>query len=170
MSGGSFKVFKVAYLVPTENGFDIKWLPEFEGAGADLEKIGNPDQAELLAKSAADQKLEGTVVKADDQDHAVLEGLSTGFYLVVQAEKAKNFTPIKPFVISIPKKDGDSYVYDVDASPKMTTRTEETTPPTTPSKPPEDTPYTGQYWWPVPVLAFAGIFLFAIGWVRRRSS
>lgn len=28
-------------------------------------------------------------------------------------------------------------------------------------------PQTGQLWWPVPVLAFAGLVLFATGWVKR---
>lgn len=30
-------------------------------------------------------------------------------------------------------------------------------------------PQTGQLWWPVPILAFAGIAAFTIGWARRRA-
>lgn len=31
-------------------------------------------------------------------------------------------------------------------------------------------PQTGQLWWPVPLLAVAGIFLFLIGWVKHRGA
>ena len=33
----------------------------------------------------------------------------------------------------------------------------------------EKLPQTGQLWWPVPVLALAGMTLFAVGWIRRRA-
>lgn len=35
--------------------------------------------------------------------------------------------------------------------------------------PAKSLPYTGQTWWPVPVLACAGIMAFSIGWIRRRK-
>lgn len=35
--------------------------------------------------------------------------------------------------------------------------------------PAKNLPYTGQTWWPVPVLACAGIMTFSIGWIRRRK-
>ena len=53
------------------------------------------------------------------------------------------------------------------------------TPPDEPTSPPEDIPdeptptgpglpQTGMLWWPVPVLACAGLFLFLMGWGKRR--
>ncbi len=35
--------------------------------------------------------------------------------------------------------------------------------------PKKSLPYTGQTWWPVPILACAGIAAFSIGWIRRRK-
>lgn len=35
--------------------------------------------------------------------------------------------------------------------------------------PSKSLPYTGQTWWPVPILACAGIAAFSIGWIRRRK-
>lgn len=37
-----------------------------------------------------------------------------------------------------------------------------------PDVPLEDLPQTGQLWWPVPMLAAGGMFLFLIGWARNR--
>ena len=38
---------------------------------------------------------------------------------------------------------------------------------TPPGSPGGKLPQTGQLWWPVPVLAFAGLVLFAAGWAKR---
>lgn len=44
-------------------------------------------------------------------------------------------------------------------------RTEEIPDEPTPTGP--DLPQTGMLWWPVPILACAGLFLFLIGWGKR---
>jgi len=49
----------------------------------------------------------------------------------------------------------------------VVTNTAPYTPPP-PPPPPPDIPQTGQLWWPVPVLAAAGLMLFAAGFVRSR--
>ena len=38
-----------------------------------------------------------------------------------------------------------------------------------PPPPPPSLPQTGQLWWPVPVLAVAGLFMMAVGLLRRRG-
>ena len=42
------------------------------------------------------------------------------------------------------------------------------TPPPTPPTPPTPIPDTGQLWWPVPLLAAAGLALVAFGLIRNR--
>lgn len=52
---------------------------------------------------------------------------------------------------------------------RQETPSKPTTPgPTTPEKP--KLPQTGQLWWPVPVMGFAGTVLFLLGWIRRKES
>lgn len=48
---------------------------------------------------------------------------------------------------------------------------EEPSVPVTPDKPGGGSllPQTGQLWWPVPILALAGIVFFTVGWVRRKT-
>ncbi|KIR03186.1 hypothetical protein P261_02001 [Lachnospiraceae bacterium TWA4] len=48
------------------------------------------------------------------------------------------------------------------------TNTKPNTPPSTPPKPPSRLPQTGLLWWPVPILACAGLVLFMIGWIIKR--
>lgn len=51
----------------------------------------------------------------------------------------------------------------------VVTNTKPYTPPP-PPPPPPDIPQTGQLWWPVPVLAVAGLMLFVVGFVRNRRN
>ena len=124
-------------------------------------------------------------------------GLRPGLYLVVQsgdtiipsdAETGDIRIGFTPYLQSIPDAEGN---YEVQAFPKPgiegppigeketetethketepnTKKTEtekETSPPGTPPR--GNLPQTGQLWWPVPVLALAGLAFIAFGFIRR---
>lgn len=50
------------------------------------------------------------------------------------------------------------------------TKPGETQPPETTKPSGPNLPQTGQLWWPVPILALAGMILFLLGWIRRKES
>ena len=59
-----------------------------------------------------------------------------------------------------------TYIYDVDADPKVElTKAPQPTP--TPTPKPPTLAQTGQLNWPVPVLAIIGLCLFSLGWLLR---
>ena len=73
--------------------------------------------------------------------------------------------------MSVPYLYADEYQYDVTSQPK--TDLEREVKPTAP--PPSGSggkklPQTGQLWWPVPVLACAGLGCIAVGLFRRREA
>lgn len=131
----------------------------------------------------------------NEEGYANITKLPQGLYLVVQTEASHGYEAIKPFLVSIPLPDGDNWIYDVDATPKVGATIPETpdipdTPdnpvspdspdspvspgnpdnPVSPSNPDKPVlPQTGQLNWPVPVLACSGVLLFAIGWVLNRQ-
>ena len=56
-------------------------------------------------------------------------------------------------------------------APSESTEPSQPTEPTAPTEPDKPgLPQTGQLWWPVPVMAFAGVLLFLLGWLRRKES
>ena len=79
----------------------------------------------------------------DEEGYADFTKLPQGLYLVMQTEASHGYEAIKPFLVSIPLPDGDSWIYDVDATPKVGATIPDTpeTPPDTPETPP-DTPDT----------------------------
>lgn len=101
--------------------------------------------------------------------------LELGLYLVVQTQAAEGYEPVDPFLISLPMQEEGVYVYEVNATPKMSElveAAEETAEETTAQTAQTPTsgatlPQTGQLNWPIPVLVALGLGLFSLGWVLR---
>ena len=110
---------------------------------------------------------------------AGFSGLEEGIYLVVQTKAAKGYEMFSPFLISLPMRENGQWKYQVEAMPKIEASVSGK--PETPVKQPVSTPkptaagnnlrlpYTGQLIWPVPVMAIAGMLLFAAGWSLRKD-
>ena len=133
--------------------------------------------AELAAKLAklADSRGISPLVssaKPDGSGVVSFDGLEVGLYLVVQTGTGKGdeaYT-IDPFLVTIPLKGSDgALIYDVDATPKVGIKPNETPPKKTPPpKRPPKLPQTGQLWWPVFVGAAAGIILLVSGIMNKK--
>ena len=89
--------------------------------------------AEKIAATA-----ESTTVEISDFGTAEFGDLEVGLYLVVQATAAENYNVINPFLVSVPIQENGSYVYDVDALPKVGTAAKKTPAP----RPTSPTPRT----------------------------
>ena len=95
------------------------------------------------------------------------------------------FEAVSPFLVSVPMFENGSYVYDVNAEPKLSalTKNHVTDPGTSgggsssggsssgsgSSGAAGTLPQTGQLNWPIPVLSAAGLCLFFLGWMLRYS-
>ena len=110
---------------------------------------------------------------------AGFSGLAEGIYLVVQTKAANGYEMFSPFLVSLPMRENGQWKYQVEAMPKIEVSVSGK--PETPVKQPVSTPkpvssgnnlrlpYTGQLIWPVPVMAIAGMLLFAVGWSLRKD-
>ena len=166
MKGGSLGIYMAAS-VRIDNGadqsFDITGGRfRDQSAAAEIPSMSteelaaqNSRIASALAKTAASLKADQTASIASGK--AVFEGLKPGLYLVMQEKKSEKDVTINPFLISIPDEEGN---FRLTAAPKVGVNV-----PSTP--PPPDIPQTGQLWWPVAVLAGAGIVLVLYGVFRR---
>ena len=171
--GGSLTLFKVADVAATEARFE--YTEDFSSCTKELTDLQDPALAAELAQIAAERELEGAVQPIDENGCAKFEELSIGLYLLVQAEAAEGFNQVNPFLVSLPGRQDDAYIYDVDASPKVALEPAPTQPPepTEPTAPPPteppDLPQTGQLSWPVPVLAIGGLIMICVGWLLRED-
>ncbi len=165
ISGGTLTIYQVGAVVENDGNYSFQPTGDFVSCGESFENLENTaDMAVRLAEIAS--RVRGIATKQIGQDGAVkFENLPVGLYLIVQHQAAPGYAKLTPFLVSLPYMKDGKYEYDLFANPKsdLEREPEPTPPPAT--KPDPVLPQTGQLWWPVPLLAVAGMACFAIGWV-----
>ena len=163
--GGSLTLYRVGAIVQTDTGFGFVPAGEFEGYPGTLEDLGKTTAAEL-AKYAASNGISGESQTIDETGTAVFDPLEPGLYLLTQPKSGDGYLPADPFLVTLPMAQDGSYVYQVDASPKVTLHPA----PTQPTQPGDPTlPQTGQLNWPIPVLVAAGASCLIAGVILGRK-
>lgn len=167
LDGGRMNLYKVGDIVEQDGNYSFCLVEKLRDVDVDLSKVTDPNVVSQLVASA--QKAELTVITVPIvKGTATFVDLSAGLYVVWQADSdaTEGFSPIQPFLISIPKFQNGEYILDVLANPKVpleTEPTEPTEPTSPPPPPPPNLPQTGQLNWPIPVMAILGCVLFALG-------
>lgn len=148
VGGGTLTLYRVAKVQKDNANLSFVYTNGFEDCGVELGDLSEGELAGRLAEKIA-ATAESTTVEISDLGTAEFGDLEVGLYLVVQTTAAENYNVINPFLVSVPIQENGSYVYDVDALPKVGTATKKTpdTPdepdtPDTPDKPEEENPNT----------------------------
>ena len=136
VGGGTLTLYRVAKVQKDNANLSFVYTNGFEDCGVELGDLSEGELAGRLAEKIA-ATAESTTVEISDLGTAEFGDL----YLVVQTTAAENYNVINPFLVSVPIQENGSYVYDVDALPKVGTAAKKTPePPDKPDKP--DTPDT----------------------------
>lgn len=165
--GGTLTLYQVGEIAADNGNYSFVLTGRFRASGVSLEDISSAELAESLAAYASANGLTGIEVEIGEDGTAVANTLPLGLYLAVQTEAAGGYEPVEPFLASVPMYADGNYQYDVDATPKMSLLQVKTPEPSAPVPAEPTLPQTGQLNWPVPVLAVAGLCLFALGWLLR---
>lgn len=137
VGGGTLTLYRVAKVQKDNANLSFVYTNGFEDCGVELGDLSEGELAGRLAEKIA-ATAESTTVEISDLGVAEFGDLEVGLYLVVQTTAAENYNVINPFLVSVPIQENGSYVYDVDALPKVGTAAKKT--PDTPDEP--DTPDT----------------------------
>ena len=133
VSGGKLTLYQVASISRQNGNLSYDYTNGFENCGVSLGDLSESDLAWILDdKRPADSKGETLTLGTDGK--AVFSRLPLGLYLVVQSTASTGYEKINPFLVSVPLVEEDTYLYDVDALPKVGTLTP-TTPPDVPEEP-----------------------------------
>lgn len=157
--GGSLTLYRVGDVVSDDGNYGFALTEAFAGSEVSLDDVESAETAEALADYAETAKPEGVTVTVDGEGHVTFTDLEIGLYLVVQGEPADGYEPINPFLVSLPMNDGEAYLYDVDASPKLELEKAPV--------PPETPPQTGSAVVPAAIVAAAALVLVGIIGVAR---
>lgn len=174
VGGGELTLYQVATLCG-DDGYYYAPAAGLEACDFSFDTIENPDQPSVVLAQVKEAGVTGQAAQIGSNGVVFFGDLPLGLYLIEQTESAPGFTAMQPFFITIPMREGDEMIYDVDASPKLLqpqpsepTELTEPTEPSNPTEPTESTkpgdtlPQTGQLKWPIPVLGILGmVFLLA---------
>ncbi len=166
VSGGTLTIYRVGEVVAEDGNYTFVPTGEFLGCGESFATLdASAELAARLLDFAQTAEAVGSTLSVSEDGSVTFAELPLGLYLIAQHTAAPGYAALAPFLVSVPYLQDGEYVYDLSAVPKtaLEREPEPTVPtPTQPSDP--DLPLTGQLWWPVPVLAAAGMVLFALGW------
>lgn len=186
--GGTLTLYKVGDVWEDDGNYSFVLTDDFKDSCVSLENIQSPQLAKTLAVYAEEQELTGTTKEIGNDGNVTFLKMELGLYLLIQTDAAEGYAKVDPFLVSVPMNEDGVYCYEVDASPKVELKNEETsetpsetledpktpTDPKTPASPTTSTtpsssslPQTGQLNWPIPVLAVLGLMLFSVGWILR---
>lgn len=163
LSGGSFALYRVGTVTEQDGSYSFTTAgTSFSSFSGSLDKL-DAALAQKLKDYADSQKLQPVASARNSGGKAVFSMVTPGLYLVVQTQRCTGYELLSPFLVSVPMNEDGHYRYDIDASGKFKPTPKSDTP-DKPNTPGSNLPQTGQLNWPVPVLAGAGLVLFALGW------
>lgn len=123
VGGGSMVLYRVGDISEDNGNYSFTLTDGFAASGASLANISDPALAKSLADYAKANNLSGTPVVIGDDGTVKVQSLRLGLYLVVQDKVADGFEAVSPFLVSVPMFENGSYVYDVNAEPKLSALT-----------------------------------------------
>lgn len=120
VAGGSLALYRVGSIQLENGDYSYVLTGDFAGSRFDLDNLESASLAQNLADYAEDNDIEATRTATIGSDGKVtVSDLELGLYLIVQTRAASGYEPISPFLVSVPLYESGTFIYDVDATPKM---------------------------------------------------
>ena len=119
LRGGELTLYQVASVKRTNGNLYFDYTGDFAGCGVVLGDLSDSTLADQLVKYLPAVPAIAAQQDVNEEGYANITKLPQGLYLVVQTEASHGYEAIKPFLVSIPLRDGDNWIYDVDATPKV---------------------------------------------------
>ena len=133
--GGTLTLYRVGDVQKEAEAYSFRLTKEFAQSDTSLENL-NAALAQSLKNYATEQALTGQTEPISQEGHVAFSELTAGLYLLVQEEAASGYYRTEPFLVTLPVNGNGTYIYDVDASPKVEVE-EKPSHPDKPTPPPE---------------------------------
>ena len=116
ITGAELSVYYVATVRINANGnLSYVYTDSFENSGINLD---DPSLAIKLDAFVLEHNVSSIKITTDENGTATCKDLSLGLYFLRQSGAVEGFAPCTPFMVTVPGKNAEGYVYDVNASPK----------------------------------------------------
>ncbi len=126
---GTLALYQVADLYLENGNMAYENTAEFSSVTSALDAEDSELAAELAAYVSSNG-IEGTYAEIASDGSVAFTELPLGMYLIIQTEQSTGYYAIEPFLVTVPMAGENSWVYDVDASPKTEIAVQPETPET----------------------------------------
>ncbi len=116
---GELTLYQAATLKVTADDMVYAYTSDFDGCTASLADPADTALPAELASWVSEHSLTGTAATIGSDGKVTFPDLSVGLYLICQTTSSTGFNDINPFVVTVPLDVDGTWVYDVDASPKV---------------------------------------------------
>ena len=161
VSGGEFALYRVGEIQESDGNYSFRLVDPFVSSEVTLENVHAFETAKKLSDYALRNGIDGQRKKIDNSGTVDFENLQPGLYLLMQRKAAQGYDKVNPFLVSLPMRSADDYIYQVDASPKVS--------PLHVKPPNPGQPATGQSGWPIWIFVCSSASLIVLTTLRRRD-
>ena len=114
--GAELRMYYVATVHMNTNG-DLSYVytDSFENSGFDID---DPSLASKLDAFVLEHNISSVKLTTDEKGTAICKDLALGLYFIRQTRAVEGFAPCTPFMVTVPGRNADGFVYEVNASPK----------------------------------------------------
>ena len=166
VTGGVFTLWRVGDIAEDDGNYSFVKSAALEAYEGALDDIADPALAESLSEYIDANSVPSVVAVYNETGTVAFSAVEPGLYLIEQTQPSENYQATAPFLVSVPQNEDGTYIYDVNAEPKIGTLAAPTPTPTpTPAGP--KLPQTGQMNAPIPILAGLGVLCIIIGLALR---
>lgn len=114
--GAELSVYYVATVHKDVYGtLSYVYTDTFKNSGID---IADPSLATKLEAFVLEHNISSVKITTDENGTATCNDLALGLYFIRQVSAVEGFAPCTPFMVTLPGRNADGYVYEVNASPK----------------------------------------------------
>ena len=116
ITGAELSLYYVATVsLNSNNNLSYTFTNEFEDCGCALD---DPALSVKLEAFVKENSVSAEKLVTDAHGNVTFENLPLGLYFVQQTNTVEGYAPCASFLVTVPNKSTDGYVYDVNASPK----------------------------------------------------
>ncbi len=135
LTGGVFELFLVGEIAGEDGNLEFAPSANIAGYTGRFDHIESSAAAQEIWNYVTLNSVPAYTTMVNTDGTVVFRDLRPGLYLVAQKESSGEYQGISPFLVSVPRVENGTYLYDVDAAPKIGTVIPVTTPGTAQTTP-----------------------------------
>lgn len=116
---GAMMLYRVGEIQEQDGNYGFALSEAFADSGVQLQEPGTAELAGELADYAAENEIPGEERMIARDGSIRFAELEPGLYLLVQSQPREGVSSALPFLVSLPMLEDGTYIYEVDASPKV---------------------------------------------------